>query len=173
MAAETGHAPNRSYFAQDGSFHLNGAAFFNNAEINIAQELENLDGLAAELALLADLESTAAQIDVATGVGLSGSVASAADSLAIPVTHNHVAKTTGGDAEALTLANGTPGQILTISLVANGGGDGTLTPTTKTGFTSIVFADAGDIATLRFVDATVGWVIMGTAGVAAPPVIVA
>jgi len=101
----------------------------------------------------------------------TSSTTSAADSLAIPVTHAVVAKTTGGDAEALTLADGTVGQVLTITLVTDGGGDGTLTPTTCTGFATIVFADAGDTMTLLFVDATVGWIIVGGTGVAAPPVI--
>jgi hypothetical protein len=102
---------------------------------------------------------------------VTGGTTSAADALAIPVTHSYVAKTTGADAEALTLANGKPGQILTIALVTDGGGTGTLTPTTKSGFTNIAFADAGDIATLQYVNDTVGWVILGTAGVAAPPAI--
>lgn len=100
-----------------------------------------------------------------------GSTTSDADSLAIPVTHAYVAKTTGGDAEALTLANGENGQILTIDLDTDGGGTGTLTPATKSGFTSIAFEDAGDNATLLFVDDSVGWIVMGAAGVAAPPVI--
>jgi len=77
---------------------------------------------------------------------------SAADSLAIPITHAIVAKTTGADAEALTLANGEPGQDLYIYLATDGGGDGTLTPTTKTGFATIVFADAGDRAVLRYIN---------------------
>lgn len=102
---------------------------------------------------------------------LTGATTSAADSLAIPVTHAFVSKTTGGDAEALTLANGTAGQLLTISLVTDGGGDGTLTPTTMTGFATIVFADAGDTITLLYIDGTVGWIIVGGTGVAAPPVI--
>ena len=101
----------------------------------------------------------------------AGATTSAADSLAIPITHAVVAKTTGGDAEGLTLANGKPGQILTIYLVVDGNGAGTLTPTTKSGFTTIVFDDAGDLATLIYIDDTVGWTILGTAGVAAPPVI--
>lgn len=95
----------------------------------------------------------------------------AADVLAIPLTHSVVVKTTGADAEALTLADGAQGQILTIILGTDGGGDGTLTPTTATGFVSIVFADAGDHATLRYVDDTTGWVIVGCAGVSAPPAI--
>lgn len=100
---------------------------------------------------------------------VSGSVNVAADVLAIPVTHSIVRKTTGADAEALTLANGVPGQVLVITLVVDGGGDGTLTPTTKTGWATIVFADAGDTATLQYIDDTVGWVILGLSGVAAPP----
>lgn len=100
-----------------------------------------------------------------------GSTTVAADVLAIPVTHRYVEKTTGADAEALTLADGQRNQILTISLAVDGGGTGTLTPTTKSGFVSIAFADAGDTATLMFVDAATGWIILGTAGVAAPPAI--
>ena len=99
------------------------------------------------------------------------STTSAADSLAIPITAAYVAKTTGADAEALTLANGTAGQVLTIALVTDGGGDGTLTPATVSGFATVVLADAGDNVTLKYIDDTVGWVIIGAAGVAAPPVI--
>jgi hypothetical protein len=95
---------------------------------------------------------------------------SAADSLAIPVTHMYVTKTTGADAEALTLADGSPSQILCITLGTDGGGDGTLTPTTKTGWATIVFADAGDRAVLMYVDDTTGWIILGLSGVAGPPV---
>lgn len=99
-----------------------------------------------------------------------GSVAVAAGVLAVPLTAAYVAKTTGATAEALTLANGEPGQTITIALEVDGGADGTLTPATASGFSNIIFADAGDIAALQYVDDTVGWVILGTAGVAAPPV---
>ena len=95
----------------------------------------------------------------------------AADVLAIPLTHPYIAKTTGGDAEALTLANGEPGQMTVINLTTDGGGSGTLTPATKTGFATIVFADAGDQAVLFYVDDTVGWIIIGASGAAAPPAI--
>ena len=95
----------------------------------------------------------------------------AADVLVIPTTYRYVAKTTGADAEALTLANGKPGYKVTVSLVTDGGGDGTLTPATASGFVNVVLADAGDTVTLEYVDNTVGWVIVGAAGVAAPPVI--
>jgi len=101
----------------------------------------------------------------------SGVNAVGADTLAIPVTKAAVSKTTGADAEALTLANGVPSQVLVITLAVDGGGDGTLTPTTKTGFATIVFADAGDTVSLLYVDDTVGWVILGLSGLTANPVV--
>ena len=100
-----------------------------------------------------------------------GATAMAAAALVVPVTARYVAKTTGAGAEALTLANGKPGQKITIALVVDGGGNGTLTPATLSGFATIVLADAGDNVTLEYVDDTTGWIIVGAAGVAAPPVI--
>jgi len=94
----------------------------------------------------------------------------AADALVIPVTHFIVQKTTGGDAEALTLADGEPFQLLKIVLSTDGGGDGTLTPATATGWATIVFADAGDEADLMYIDDTIGWIILSMNGVAQPPV---
>jgi len=96
-------------------------------------------------------------------------IAVAADDLVIPVTHAYVAKTTGGDAEALTLANGKPNQILVIHLTVDGGGDGTLTPVTATGWSTIVFADALDQAVLFYVDDSAGWRIWSLTGAAGPP----
>ena len=86
---------------------------------------------------------------------------------ALPVTHAYVAYTSVGAAEALTLADGKPGQIITIAHVTDGG-NGVITPATAAGWTSVDLADDGDMITLVFVD-TVGWAVMGTAGVAAPP----
>ena len=106
------------------------------------------------------LAPTESGVDTAT-VDVAGGV------LAIPVTHAIVNKTTGG-VENLTLANGKPGQVLQIILVAANGA-GTLVPATKTGFISIVLADIGDKATLYYVNDTVGWIILGLSGKAAPP----
>lgn len=93
----------------------------------------------------------------------------AADVLEIPVTHPMVNKTTGADAEALTLADGVPGQCLTIRLGTDGGGNGTLTPETSTGWATIVYADAGDSADLFYVNDTIGWKIDSLIGVSGPP----
>lgn len=95
----------------------------------------------------------------------------AADVLAIPLTHPMVSKTTGADAEALTLADGVPGQTIIINLGTDGGGDGTLTPDTSTDWATIVFADAGDQARLGYVDDTIGWIILSVFGLTAQPVV--
>lgn len=80
---------------------------------------------------------------------------------AVDVTHITTKLTTTG-ANALTLADGVNGQVKKIVMVVDGG-DGTLTPTTKTGFSTAVFNDIGDTLTLQFFT-TVGWVIMANNG---------
>lgn len=63
---------------------------------------------------------------------------------------------------ALTLADGVDGQLKIIAMKTDGG-DGTLTPTTKTGFSTITFNDAGDGVTLVFTTTT-GWICVGNNG---------
>ncbi len=98
-------------------------------------------------------------------------LAVAADVLVMPLTHPYIEKTTGADAEALTLADGEPGQTVQIELKVDGGGTGTLTPATASGFSTIAFADAGDTAILGYVDDTVGWIIRGVWGLTAQPTV--
>jgi hypothetical protein len=68
--------------------------------------------------------------------------------------------TTGTNAG--TLGNGAPGQRKTIVMVVDGG-DGTLTPSTKTGYSSIVFTAVGNAVTLEYVT-TRGWMIVSNYG---------
>lgn len=103
-------------------------------------------------------------------VSMDLGIAVIADDLVIPVTHAYVAKTSGGDAEACTLANGKPGQILQISLTTDGNGDVTITPATATGWLTIVLADVKDTAVLFYVDDAAGWRIWSLFGTAGPPV---
>jgi hypothetical protein len=103
-----------------------------------------------------------------------GTVTVAADALAIPVTHAIVQKTTGADAEALTIVDGYEGQVININLVTDGNGDGTLTVgtnSTGTGWATVVFADAGDSITIKYIDDTIGWIIIGAYGLTAQPTI--
>lgn len=63
---------------------------------------------------------------------------------------------------ALTLADGANGQVKNI-VMGTDGGDATLTPTTKTGYSTITFNDAGDGVTLVFIT-TKGWIVTGNNG---------
>ena len=83
---------------------------------------------------------------------------------AVNVTDMLTSLTTTGAAQALTLANGTVGQIKIISHVVDGG-SAVLTPTTKIGFTTITFTAVGDSATLVYTAA--GWAIVGISGAVA------
>jgi len=68
--------------------------------------------------------------------------------------------TTGAD--ALTLANGTVGQIKIIVMKADGG-DGTITPATFAGGTTITMNDVGDSVMLTYAT-TIGWVLIANNG---------
>jgi len=93
---------------------------------------------------------------VATVQALSGAGAISLNTL-------HTALTTTG-AQAQTLANGVAGQIKTISMVVDGG-DGTLTPATLAGGTTITFGDVGDSVMLIY-NTTGGWSIISNTGCA-------
>jgi hypothetical protein len=78
--------------------------------------------------------------------------------------------TTNGDAAFTqgTLANGLPGQFFTIAVVGtspgNGTGSFTITPTTKSGFTSITMTAINDRITFFYINDTYGWAIVSYQG---------
>lgn len=80
---------------------------------------------------------------------------------AVDITHTVTLLTSTG-ANALTLANGAIGQLKEIHMIVNGG-DATLTPSTKTGYSTIVFNDIGDGVLLRFFT-TKGWLVIANFG---------
>lgn len=96
----------------------------------------------------------------ATG-GLIGGVQTLAAAGAVDLT-TLVTRIDSAGAIALTLADGTNGQVKII-VMGTDGGDATLTPTTKTGYTTITFNDAGDGVTLVFIT-TKGWIVAGNNG---------
>jgi len=83
---------------------------------------------------------------------------------AVNVTSAFTALTTTGSAQALTLANGTAGQMKTIVHTVDGG-SAVLTPTTKIGFSTITFTGVGESATLVYTAA--GWAIVALNGAVA------
>ncbi len=92
-----------------------------------------------------------------------GTVTTRSGAGAVPITAATVQISTGAGAAALTLANGTAGQMLTLVMTVDGGGDATLTPTTKTGFSTIVFGDVGDAVVLQYFT-TLGWMVVSNNG---------
>jgi len=64
-----------------------------------------------------------------------------------------------------TLTAGTVGQMITIIAGSRDGSSSwTLTPATKTGFTSLTFDAEFETVTLLWLDATRGWIIIGSSG---------
>ena len=86
---------------------------------------------------------------------------------AINLTTAVTAWTTTG-AQAGSLADGAQGQIKIVVMVADGG-DGTLTPTTRNGYATITFADAGDAVVLMWM--TQGWTVIASGGLGGGPVV--
>lgn len=135
------------------------------------------DGTATPLTISTAGISVAGTLNVTGNATLSGTltlgslasplVFSAPDALsgagAVSTTSAMTLFTSTGASQALTLANGTHGQIKTIVHVVDGG-SGILTPATKTGYSTITFTAAGDSATLIYLT-TQGWIILGSRGV--------
>ncbi len=83
---------------------------------------------------------------------------------AVDITNAFTALTTTGSAQALTLANGTVGEVKIITHVVDGG-SAVLTPTTKIGFSTITFTGVGESAMLVYTAA--GWAIVALNGAVA------
>mgnify|MGYP001297306168 CR=1 FL=1 len=102
----------------------------------------------------------------AIGMPVDGSGVSAmtSGSLAIPVTYKYITKAIGVGVGAVhTLADGSDGQIITVLAISRAGsGTAVVTPTTKSGYSTVTLDAAWEYVTLLFVDTTVGWVIVAT-----------
>lgn len=96
-----------------------------------------------------------------SGVANGGATSMTTSDTAVNPSFTFVRKAISSDPafQTGTLANGEKGQILTILITeVDGNGTFTLTPTTTTGFTSMIFEGPKDLVTLLYVDDTVGWV---------------
>lgn len=81
---------------------------------------------------------------------------------AVDVVNAFTSLTTTGASQALTLANGSVGEVKVIVHTVDGG-SAVLTPTTKIGFSTITFTAVGDSAMLIYTSA--GWAVVGSKGV--------
>jgi hypothetical protein len=95
-------------------------------------------------------------------------VAQTASTAAVSVAVTTTALTTTAPAQAITLANGTNGQIKIITHIASsGGGTAVLTPATSAAdYNTITFAAVGDTATIQY-HTTGGWYILSLRGAVA------
>ena len=95
---------------------------------------------------------------VPTWLGFADTVTTtAADVLPIPVTASVCHKTSGADAEALTIVAGTSGQILIVVMIVDGGGTATLSGAQING--SVAFSEVGHAATLLYTNSK--WNMIG------------
>ena len=100
------------------------------------------------------------------GKTITGGVQALSGAGAADVTNLVTELTTGAGAAAVTLANGTTvGQMKIITMVVDGGGTATVTPTTFANGTSMAFADVNDTVCLVWAS-TIGWVIVSNSGAA-------
>lgn len=93
---------------------------------------------------------------------VQASVQSLSGAGAVNITDMFTSLTTTGASQALTLADGTAGQIKIITHTVDGG-SAILTPTTKIGFSTITFTAVGDAVIMIYTAA--GWAIVGSRGV--------
>lgn len=93
--------------------------------------------------------------------GIIGGVQSLSGAGAVDITNLVTSLTTTGSAQALTLANGSVGEMKII-VHAVDGGSAVLTPTTAIGFTTVTFTAVGDSVTMVYTSA--GWAIVGSKG---------
>lgn len=112
------------------------------------------------------INATTGVTTVTSSVGdtIVGGVQALSGAGAVDVTNLITSLTTTGSAQALTLANGTAGQMKTVVHTVDGG-SAVLTPTTKIGFSTITFTGVGESATLIYTAA--GWAIVALNGAVA------
>ena len=93
--------------------------------------------------------------------GIRGGVQSLSGAGAVDIV-NLVTEVTTTGADALTLADGTVGQLKIITMIVDGG-NGTLTPTTFANGTNITFDAVNETVCLLFAN-TIGWVVVSNSG---------
>jgi hypothetical protein len=88
---------------------------------------------------------------------------------AVSVTTTTTAFISTGTGDALTLADGTAGQIKVVVYTAEGGGadTGVLTPANRVGYASVTLSAIGDSVTLLFIGT--GWAVLAANGATVTP----
>jgi len=107
----------------------------------------------------------AISVNASYGATITGGVQSLSGAGAVDLTNLVTELTTGAGAAAVTLADGTTsGQIKIITMVVDGGGTATVTPTTFASGTTLAFDAVADTATLVW-NSSIGWILSADRGV--------
>jgi len=151
---------------QNGTEALPSLTFDSDLDTGIYRVGANQIGIstgASNRLLLDDTNATFSGIVKMDGGLLHTSTGSRSGPGAVGLTDIVVEITTTGTGNALTLANGTDGQVLKLVYKAETTGTDTaiLTPTTYAGGSTITFTDIGDTATLIY-KTTGGWYLIGS-----------
>jgi len=151
LQQETGGTTDVSYFLnRTGGTAATGGMYLPTGVNALRLRINGADALTLDSSQNATFAATIREsVDTRSGAG------------AISLTASTTKLTTTG-ADALTLADGANGQVKRIVMISDGG-DGTLTPTTKTGFSTVTFNDVGDSITLQFYT-TQGWMVVSNYG---------
>lgn len=94
------------------------------------------------------------------GVGSSGATSMTTSDLAVPIAFNFIRKAIADDSAftAGTLADGKPGQMVTVYITEDRGSEVfVITPDTSTSFSTASFDSVADQATFLWADDTNGW----------------
>ncbi len=159
-AANTFAASTGTFLTSSGANTLSGdTSVAANKNLSMASGTGNFDASAAS----GTFKTTTGAMTLGGGLAVSTQALSGAG--AVNTTTVCTKLTTTGGSQALTLADGANGQIKIIVHDVDGG-SAILTPTTKSGFSTITFTNLGDTATLIFVT-TRGWMILALNGAVA------
>ena len=101
----------------------------------------------------------AVSVNASYGATITGGVKSLSGAGAVDLTNLVTELTTAAGAAAVTLADGTTsGQIKIITMVVDGGGTATVTPTTFASGTTLAFDAVAETATLVW-NSSIGWIL--------------
>lgn len=151
----------------DFDCRINGATCNSNPITGLDFQMATGNSLAAQTGLRKKIAVADSNL-FAAGVAQGDYTSIPSTTNALPVGYAFLRMAMSNDSafQAKTLANGYPGQMLIIENTgltnAGSGGSFTITPTTSTGWSSLISNKAQDTVHLLYIDTAIGWIIIST-----------
>lgn len=141
--------------ATPGTFKASLGTLINTAQSDISSNSSDITTNTAAIDTIEAFTSDVSNVEFLTTGDTSFSLSNVA----------YIRKWTGSKNEGISLGAATNQQIVTFSLAYQGGLSGAfaITPDTASGFQIVTLRKTGDTATLKYINSTLGWVIMGMA----------